>query len=176
MKRIRFFCFLLVLPVILTAQIRLAGSDSLVAGSSEPVETIVDKINKKEPGKGTVRIIQDEAVSEQIGHPGQSLNSFADQPGEDRYIEISGWRVQVFAGNNQRLSKEEAFRKEADIKSRYTNLSTYVTYTAPFWRLRVGDFQTFKDANDQLNRLKDSFPAYGREMSIVKEKILIKEE
>jgi len=81
-----------------------------------------------------------------------------------------------FSGNNQRIAKNEAFRKEADIKSVFPELGTYMSYTAPFWRLRVGDFQTFQDARDVLLRIKGSFPSYGREMSIVKEKIQIKQE
>lgn len=176
MKIVRYFYLLALCPTALCAQIPLAGPDSLVVSTCDTsVTTIVDKINQPEPGKGTVRIIQDKLISERIGRPDPS-NEGTFQSRNDKYVEISGWRIQVFAGNNQRLSKNEAFRKEADIKSTFPEMTTYVTYTAPFWRLRVGDCQTFKDASDLMAQLRRAFPGYGREMSIVKETILIKED
>lgn len=177
MRRCVFLAFLLVLGALpltkLRAQIRLVAPDSLVVGMDEnkSVATIVDRINRQELGKGKVRIIQDEVVARRLGRP---LPNQHDNTSSQ--VEINGWRIQVFAGNNPRLSKEEAFRKEVDVKSAFPDLATYVHYTAPFWRLRVGDFQTFRDANNMLERLKRSFPAYGREMSIVKEKILVNRE
>jgi hypothetical protein len=53
-------------------------------------------------------------------------------------------------------------------------MSTYVVFTAPFWRLRVGDFQTFQEAQRMMVKLRAEFPAFGREMSIIKEKIRVK--
>lgn len=168
----RWFFVLIIIPLELSAQNGFFLSDS--TASENEVESIVDRINKSEPGKGTVRIIQDDSVSDRIGRPGKfngDLNS-----GITKYIEISGWRIQVFSGNNPRVSKNEAFNKEADIKSVFPDLGTYVTYTAPFWRLKVGDFQTYQDARTVLTSLRNTFPAFGREMSIVKEKIQIKQE
>lgn len=162
------------LPLTRTAaQIRLVAPDSLVVGMEEEgiVPTIVDRINHYEPGKGRVRVIQDDEVAKRLGRPATGqLDDASTQ------VEINGWRIQVFSGNNQRSSKEEAFRKEVDVKSAFPELSTYVRYTAPFWRLRVGDFQTFREANDMLNRIKRALPTYGREMSIVKEKIVLERE
>lgn len=162
------------LPLTTTvAQIRLVAPDSLVVGmEEEPVApTIVDRINHYEPGQGRVRVIQDDEVAKRLGRPATSqLDNASNQ------VEINGWRIQVFAGNNQRSSKEEAFKKEVDVKSAFPEIATYVRYTAPFWRLRVGDFQTFREANDMLNRLKRALPAYGREMSIVKEKIIVERD
>lgn len=167
------WCFLLLfIPFELFAQNGFFLSDSTF--SDKEVETIVDRINKSEPGKGTVRIIQDDSVTDRLGRPGKvngDLNS-----GYTKYIEISGWRIQVFSGNNPRVSKNEAFSKEADIKSVFPDIGTYVTYTAPFWRLRVGDFQTYQDARTVLTNIRNTFPAFGREMSIIKEKIQIKQE
>ena len=165
MKFILFYCF------IALATFNLNAQDTL-----QIPENIVDKINSVEPGKGVVRIIQDETIKDRIGKPGKLSSTVNTNSGSDSYVEISGWRIQVFAGNNQRVSKNEAFHKEADIKSIHSDLGTYVTYTAPFWRLRVGDFQTYQDARSVLLKLRRDFPSYGREMSIVKDKVLIKAE
>lgn len=132
--------------------------------------TIVEKINQTSPGKGKVRIIQDEHITERLGKPGAAVGVES----VDKYIEVNGYRIQVFAGNNQRVAKNEAYAKETDIKSIFPELSTYVGFTAPFWRLRVGDFQTFQEAQRMMTKLRLKFPAFGREMSVVKEKIRIK--
>jgi hypothetical protein len=136
-----------------------------------PTETIVDRINKPEPGKGSVLIIQDESITERLG---RAENNVSTENISQKFVELSGYRIQVFSGNNQRISKNEAYTKEANVKSVFSELSTYVGFTAPFWRLRVGDFQTFQEAQRVLVRLRAEFPAYGREMSIVKEKIKVK--
>lgn len=142
-----------------------------VSNTDKTEESIVDKINRSEPGKGKVKIIQDNSITERLGRPGK--NVVVNKKTSVKVIEMSGWRIQVFSGNNQRVSKNEAFMKEADIKSVFPDMSTYVTYTAPFWRLKVGDFQTFQDARNILLELRRSFPSYGREMSVVKDRIKV---
>ncbi|MEA4839860.1 MAG: SPOR domain-containing protein [Bacteroidales bacterium] len=165
MKCFQSLCLLMLFPALLSAQEIVSNKQS---------ESIVDKINKHEPGKGSVRIIQDEQIAVKIGRPGVESATSMESSDEPRYVQISGWRIQVFSGNNQRISKNEAFRKETDMKAAYPELSTYVKYNAPFWRLRVGDFQTYQDAQQMLVQLRHSFPSFGREMSIVKEKIQVK--
>ena len=165
MKFFWLLCFLTLLPAWVPAQ------DTVSDGSSA---SIVDKINKPEPGKGSVTIIQDAKIAEKIGRPGKSIAKDLPLSGEHKYVTLSGWRIQVFSGNNQRVSKNEAFRKETDVKTTFPELSTYVKYNAPFWRLRVGDFQTYQDAQDMLKQLRHQFPAFGREMSILKENIQVK--
>jgi len=157
--------------VALYAQIEPVAPDSLVVRNgltSENPVTIVDKINRLDKGKGVVRVIQDKSIVSRLGRPSQSVVAR-----EKDIVEITGWRIQVFAGNDQRLSKAEAFRKETDIKTSFPELPTYVHYAAPFWRLRVGDFRTYKEAEDLMVQLKRFFTAFGREMSIVKEKIQV---
>jgi hypothetical protein len=172
MQRNLFIISLLFVSSTLLAQVSETSIGDLpdtVDSTAVTLPSIVDRINTIEPGKGRVRVIQDKLVDDRIGRPKKKTTTLRDE-----YIEMSGWRVQVFAGNNQRNSKEEAFQKETEIKLSFPELPTYVQYTAPFWRLRVGDFRTYKDASDVLATLKRSFPSFGREMSIIKETILVK--
>ena len=164
MKFYRLLCLLMLFPACMSAQ------DTI---SSKQPESIVKKINRPEHGKGSVTIIQDDKIAEKLGRP-EIKSGLPTQSNGDHFIKIAGWRIQVFSGNNQRVSKNEAFTKEADIKSVFPELSTYVKYNAPFWRLRIGDFQTFQEAQNMLVQLRHSFPDFGREMSIVKEKIQVK--
>lgn len=162
MKLLHLVGFLCLCPFALHAQ------DS---ATETKVETIVDRINKLEPGKGSVLVIQDESITNRIARKVKKTAS-TDVP--DTYVEMPGYRIQVFAGNNQRVSKSEAYTKEADVKLAFPEMNTYVVFTAPFWRLRVGDFQTFQEAQRMLSKLRSEFPAFGKEMSIIKEKIRVK--
>jgi hypothetical protein len=167
MKIFRLVCLLCLLPTALPAQ-----DETSETGTGT---TIVDRINSSTPGKGSVQVIQDNKITECLGRPGKkNSNEGSATNGGTRYVELSGYRIQVFSGNNQRISKNEAYRKETNVKTTFPELSTYVVFNAPFWRLRVGDFQTFQDAQRMMTKLRSEFPAYGREMSIVKEKVKVK--
>ncbi|HET9571435.1 MAG TPA: SPOR domain-containing protein [Bacteroidales bacterium] len=163
MKVLRLFLLFCLFPIASFAQ---------ETASETKTETIVDRINKLEAGKGSVKIIQDESITNRLGRKGKKQAGTDAEPVS--YIEMMGFRIQVFAGNNQRISKSEAYTKESEVKSLFPELSTYVVFTAPFWRLRVGDFQTFQEAQRMMNRLRAEFPAFGREMSIIKEKVRVK--
>lgn len=82
-----------------------------------------------------------------------------------------GYRIQVFSDSNPRTAQSEARSKSANISSRFPSIRTYVTYDAPYWRLRVGDFTTYEDASDALSLLKEAFPSYRRELRIVRDHI-----
>ena len=96
-----------------------------------------------------------------------------EQNGNDIFLKIQGFRTQVFSGNNQRKSKEEAFRKEKEIKELFPDVPTYVTYNAPFWKLRVGDFRSHEEAYQMMRQLMEAFPGFAKEMYIVKEEVKI---
>lgn len=81
-----------------------------------------------------------------------------------------GYRIQVFSDSNPR-AHGEAKGKATNINSRFPQWKSYVTYAAPYWRLRIGDFTNYEDANDALAALKDAFPAYKRELRIVRDHI-----
>jgi hypothetical protein len=130
----------------------------------------VSEIEKDKFGKGKVRIHQDVGILNLLG----SRDSDYNQPdGEGKHLTIPGYRVQVFSGNDQRTSKDEAFSKERKVTELHSELSTYVTYKSPFWRVRVGDFRTYEEAYLLLRQLTKELPGFGREMYVIKEDIII---
>ena len=82
-----------------------------------------------------------------------------------------GYRIQVYADKNQRTAKSEAMSRERALQMRFPDLGCYVTYNAPTWRLRVGDFATREEAVEIMQQLKKEFPSYAREMIVVKDRI-----
>lgn len=139
--------------------------------ANESPVTIFDNLNQDKSGKGVVIINQPAALRGMVGVKLHGEN--VEKTDSTAYLKISGFRTQVFSGNNQRKSKDEAFQKEREIKELFPEVSTYVTYNAPFWRLRVGDFRSHEEAYQMLRMLMDAFPAYKKEMYIVKEEVRI---
>lgn len=128
--------------------------------------SIVDALQESVPGKGNVEIKQSAAIRNLLG---TRQNMSVD---DVQYLEIPGFRTQVFSGN-LRNSKDEAFKKEKEIKGLFPELETYVTYVAPFWRLRIGDYQSREEAYYGMRVLMDAFPSYAKEMYIVREEVKI---
>ncbi|MEO5911341.1 MAG: SPOR domain-containing protein [Pelobium sp.] len=69
-------------------------------------------------------------------------------------ITVYGYRVQVFFGTDRR----EAYNEQARFKSFYPEYNTYLSYTQPNYRVKVGDFRTRAEAQKLMNELRPSFP------------------
>lgn len=134
-------------------------------------DSIVDALTRNVPGRGTVTVHQSPAIRQMIGRPMDS-DRIEDSNGQ-QFLLSAGYRIQIFSGNNQRSSKEEAFGKEQQIKNQFSDVPTYVSYTAPFWRLRVGDYLSYEEAFRMMQKLVGAFPSFRKEMFITKEEIRI---
>lgn len=164
MKRILVVCGIVCLSSV-------CAKAQMQADTTVHVVTIFDRLARSEAGKGTVHIHQSEDIRAMVGAHKYGEN--VEQEGENTFLKIPGYRAQVFSGNNQRKSKDEAFKKEEEIKKLFPDIPTYVTYNAPFWKLRVGDFRSHEEAYQLMRQLMEAFPAYAKEMYIVKEEVKI---
>lgn len=72
------------------------------------------------------------------------------------YQLISGYRIQIFmeTGNDAVIRANEAIDR---FKQSYPNLTTYLTFGQPYYRVRVGDFRTRLEAEGQLRFIVKSF-------------------
>lgn len=153
--------------------IGLTCSLSLAAQEETPVEgySIFDDLQQPRAGAGEVVVRQSPEIRWLVGTRLRGADVESNET--ETFLKVQGYRTQVFSGNNQRKSKDEAFRKEKEIKELFPDLPTYVTYNAPFWKLRVGDFRSHEEAYHVMRQLMAAFPSYGKEMYIVKEEIKI---
>ena len=133
--------------------------------------SIFDELAKQEPGKGTVTIRQTAAIRSLVGS--RSFDEKIETVGDKSYLVMPGYRIEVFSGNNQRASMAEAQEKASQIKNRFSDISTDVTFSAPFWRLRVGDYLSYEEAFSMMSKLTEAFPTFRREIQIVREDIRI---
>ena len=68
---------------------------------------------------------------------------------------VNGYRVQVFAGGNSRNDRIKAERIGSEIKSLFPGVPVYVHFYSPRWICRMGNYRTYEEAHDVLNRVKN---------------------
>jgi len=130
--------------------------------------TIVDDLNTPKSGQGTIRIMQDESIKNLVATYNVADTGLVIVDWNTvNHVKVNGFRIQVFSGNNHKISKEEAERKQSLIREAYPGQETTITYNAPFWRLRVGNYLTRGEAEEALQEMKKTFPSFGREMYVV---------
>jgi len=129
--------------------------------------TIVDELVRQDYRGGTITVTCDPKINALIGKPLADVNSF-----NETSVKMPGYRIQAFSGN-QPQSRAEAEARAKEIKSLFPEISTYVKYNAPVWRLRIGDFQTTDEATSFMKKLKKQLPLLGKEMNVVTDEIKV---
>ena len=146
---------------LLFALIVALGCGSMASAQT----TIADHMQRATSGRVVVH--QPAALNARLNPANGDSTNVAIRNQHKAEKNVVGYRVQVFSDRNQRTAKSEALSKERDIKEAFPDMATYVTYDAPSWRLKVGDFRTRDEASVRLAELKEMFPGYANEMSIV---------
>lgn len=136
--------------------------------AQEPA-TIADQINSS----GKAVIFQPAKLNARL-QPKASADPTQEVADADKSAtSAGGYRIQLFAGNNARTAKNQATGRADLVSEHFPEYATYVTFVAPYWRLKIGDFRSYEDATSALARLKAAFPEYAREMRIVRDKITL---
>ena len=97
---------------------------------------------------GSIRIIQDNKVSLLVSKHVQ-INQLNKG--------IEGFRIQVFfdSGNNSKTNARSIYDS---FISKYPTVRAYITFKAPNYKVRVGDFRTKLDAQRFLNEIIADYP------------------
>jgi hypothetical protein len=135
---------------------------------------ILRELNSAVPGRGRVFVYEDESIGHVLGRsmsPPRTVYSNAD--GSTHYYRIRGFKIQAFSGNDQRTSKNEAQRKQQLISNSYPEHETVVLFESPFWRLRIGNFETRGEAEEVMKEMVKSFPSFGKELYVVVDEVKI---
>ena len=83
---------------------------------------------------------------------------------------VNGYRVQVFAGGNQRKDRQQATRVGNEIKSLFPTQPVYVHFYSPRWICRMGNFRTYEEAHQVLTSVRKM--GYNA-ATIIKDKITV---
>ena len=60
--------------------------------------------------------------------------------------EMDGWRVQIYWGSVRGTARKEAEAAKRKFRAKYSDVPVYMTYEAPIFKVRVGDFRTKSEA------------------------------
>lgn len=111
-------------------------------------DNIVNRLQQSVPGEGVITIHQDARLNSLIGMVYNPTLS------KGKKIQTVGYRIQIYAGNNTRQSKDEASKAAAYIKDNYPEIPVYTEFVAPRWVCRVGDYKTIEEADQAMRMLK----------------------
>jgi hypothetical protein len=129
--------------------------------------SIVEELQKERMGQGTVTVHQDAAISALLG----SVYVKDENETEPKVLKSRGYRVQVYAGNNSRVARQEANDMAELIKTEFPELPVYAFFQPPRWLCRVGDYRSIEEADASMRRLRAT--GKFKEVSIVREQINI---
>lgn len=93
--------------------------------------------------------------------------------GQCELEEIDGFRVQIFSSNRQQTAKEEALTLEKKM-TESVSVAVYVAYLAPFWKVRLGNFRTYEEANAFKTQLITQHPELQGDTYIVRDKVQVR--
>ena len=109
-----------------------------------PVEIIQESVY----GGGQV------VIHEEIGIP-FLLSTHIEMNERHRYFD--GYRIQLYSGSGQK-AKHAALEVKGKILEMFPDEPVYISFTAPFWRVRVGNYRNKHEALGLMSRLKKEFP------------------
>lgn len=113
---------------------------------------------KSESNRERSNLLNERPRSNQL-HPQGEIHVFEDRriakldSLKRRYpTKIRGYRVQIFFGN-----REEARQKRIEFTAQYPTIPAYISYLAPNFRLRAGDFRTRIEAEKLKHDLGNKY-------------------
>ncbi len=141
----------------------IAAMPVMADDTIEVVSTVVaPRVNLLEQ-MPNVEVIQDSAVATLLDG---AIN------GTREWVEIEGYRVQIYSSNQQQTAKGESVDLEEKLQSQ-VNQTIYVQYIPPFWKVRLGDFRTYEEAKEYKKLFVQQFPDLTGDTYIVRDKIKV---
>ncbi len=168
----------LLLQAALVGSICITGA---AAHSAEDASTVISTLQS--PGSSVIivadPVLLERAMPQQVTKADETApdeDETTAQPEQEKTVKsrsgkTAGYRVQVFADNNARTAKGEARARERSVMMAFPQYPTYVAYSSPYWRLRVGDFKSQAEADKAAAEIRRAFPAYAKEVRVVRDHI-----
>ena len=159
-------------------------------------QTFTQKLQKSKAGEGTVTVTHSPTIDSLVNgviaakteqksptvnrhsttFTGLRDTTVYDQNGADsgkkvmKGYKVWGYRIQVFAGGNQRKDRQKAERIGGELKTLFPGQPVYVHFYSPRWICRVGNYRTYEEAVQMLSSIKKV--GYNA-ATIIKEKITV---
>ena len=99
----------------------------------------------QQPGK--VEVIKDPQIDSLIARRAQLIKA------SRRSSVASGFRVQIFSSTDRKT----VYAEQTKFKASYPSIRSYISYSEPYYKLRVGDFRNRLEAEKLINQLKRKY-------------------
>ena len=146
-----------------------SGEGSVILHQDSEIEALVN--GNKLPASSPSTVHLQNQQSDVHSNQADSLAGSGQQPLQGRRVKTTGFRIQVYAGGNNRQSKGEAYRMASLVRSTFSDVPVYTNFISPRWTCRVGDFKTREEATEMLERMRET--QKFREATIVKSQIVL---
>lgn len=114
----------------------------LCALYSAAQSTIVQELERTEPGKGTITIEQPAKLNSLMGRMSAKTT------------QVEGYRVMVYSGNNSRAARDEANNWAQYMRENFPGAEVYVVFESPIRSCQYGDYRTREEAEAVMYKLK----------------------
>jgi cobalamin biosynthesis Co2+ chelatase CbiK len=143
----------------------MAGSNILYA--QDNYTHILQSIEGYMPKTGKVTIHQDPRIAALIG----KARDLSKPLNENEQLRVSGYRVQVYAGGNSGVARQEAEKMGEKVKEVFPDMNVYTNFVSPRWLCRVGDYRSIEEADAAMRKIRAT--GAFREVAIVRDQIII---
>jgi hypothetical protein len=161
MKQLLFISLTILFSTYIIAQSN--NTDDFQTDSTKNAFNIISKREKQ--GSGEVKFHQDKRIEKLLAESATTSS-----------VVVHGYRVQVFSSNAQRTAREEAFNMEQMLMEAFPGMKVYVSYSSPFWKVRIGDFHTQPDARKFTEALLSKFPVLRKDTYTVRDRISVSDK
>lgn len=158
----------MVRSIILAAIIFTVPMASVAQQPDTPTVTLPPNIVDEVQADGIISVEIPQGVYDRLQPVEPQLDGKEAQPSS--LGRMAGYRIQAFSGNSTN-AKSEGQNRERQVKTYFPEYKCYLVYNAPYWRLRVGDFRTRAEAEEAAATMKRVFPAFKREITVVRDRI-----
>lgn len=148
MSKTIFFCIISLFSLSLTAQKKCSPGQK---------SDIFEELNDPNSGTGTVKVIRDENID---------LLFYKHIECNHKLNSTMGYRIRIFSDSGQ-PAKQNALNERARFVKDHSDVSAYLVYDTPNFKIYVGDFRTKSEALKLFKLIKKDFP----KAFIVSEKI-----
>ncbi|MFB9842264.1 SPOR domain-containing protein [Mucilaginibacter ginsenosidivorans] len=96
--------------------------------------------------KGKVEVIKDPKVDTLIARRAELNKAVSGE-------QVNGFRVQIFTGAN----RKDAYSAQTKFQEEFPDIRSYVIYSEPNFKVRVGDFRSRMEAEKLQDELRKTF-------------------
>lgn len=156
------FILAIYLPTVLIAQNDILPTDSILVNDTISIDSM------------HITLIMDD-MSNAIVHQDSTITQLMMDKVTGRVRGeqiIDGFRVQIYASNQQQVAKNESLMLQQRIEP-LLDVPVYAISEPPFWKVRIGNFKTREEANTYKDILLNMFPDMVGSTYVVPDKITI---